>query len=230
MEKAREKESLQLASGTIGGGKYPPRVPYGLPYFPYLPTFSRPGTVTSLSRYLSLTLFLSLPVCMVKYCIIVLTAGRKTAQPVVPARRVARIRAACTLQSRPRPECREVSRRNRASPVAFVAVERLSSSSLPPVNARVETGCRVHPLYFPPSVTHREVYIARRHLLFSALLVHAATIRSAFRVSSPFPSCALHPRQPYHDDVHPYTVDNDYGATSRPSCVSRALARPLFSG
>lgn len=69
-----------------------------LSLYPYL--LSRPDTGTPSLGFLSLTLFLSLPVCMVKYCIIVLTAGRKTAQPVVPARRVARIRAACTLLCR----------------------------------------------------------------------------------------------------------------------------------
>lgn len=79
-----------------GGGNPPARLlqPPLLSLYPYL--LSRPDTGTPSLGFLSLTLFLSLPVCMVKYCIIVLTAGRKTAQPVVAARRVARIRAACT--------------------------------------------------------------------------------------------------------------------------------------
>lgn len=64
---------------------------YVHPYLPYLPTAmpSRPDTATatvpllppspSLPLPLSLDFSLALLVCMVKYCIIVLTAGRKTA-------------------------------------------------------------------------------------------------------------------------------------------------------
>jgi len=116
-EKEREREGeLTTCLRFSWRGQIPRAFPYSRPYLPYLPTFSRPRRRHPLSRFLSLTLFLSLPVCMVKYCIIVLTAGRKTAQPVVPARRVARIRAACTLLSRPRSTtCREISRHRVAS-------------------------------------------------------------------------------------------------------------------
>ena len=93
----KEKESLQLASVSPGGGNFPRLPAIWPPLLSLSPYLLSPRHRHPLSRFLSLTLFLSLPVCMVKYCIIVLTAGRKTAQPVVPARRVARIRAACTL-------------------------------------------------------------------------------------------------------------------------------------
>lgn len=112
-------------------GESPPARPLRPPLLSLPPYLLSPRYRHPLSRVLSLTLFLSLPVCMVKYCIIVLTAGRKTAQPVVPARRVARIRAACTLLSRPRPAaclveryCGIASRRvaSRAKRVIFVGL------------------------------------------------------------------------------------------------------------
>jgi len=101
-ERKRTK-SLQLASRLPLEGGRPPARPLRPPLLSLPPYLLSPRRRHPLSWFLSLTLFLLLPVCMVKYCIIVLTAGRKTAQPVVPARRVARIRAACTLLSRSRP-------------------------------------------------------------------------------------------------------------------------------
>lgn len=99
---------------------------------------------------------------MVKYCIIVLTAGRKTARPVVPARRVARIRAACTLLSRPRPAtCRELSRRRVAS--------RSIASPFPlsPLSSR--------------SSSKRASKLALVHFLVHSLATPLTTLRSARR-------------------------------------------------
>lgn len=136
----REREIIQLASDATGGGEVPRASPTSAPLLslsPYL--LPRPDTGTLSLGLLSLTLFLSLPVCMVKYCIIVLTAGRKTAQPVVPARRVARIRAACTLL------CRILSRPLRRTKYR-VANRRESSSSSSSFSANAAKPVVVHPL------------------------------------------------------------------------------------
>lgn len=46
-EREKEKEELTTClSGTSGGEIVPLRVPSGRPYFPYLPTFSRPDVGT----------------------------------------------------------------------------------------------------------------------------------------------------------------------------------------
>lgn len=41
-ERERERRAYNLPLGCLWRGEVPPRVPYGRPYFPYLPTFSRP--------------------------------------------------------------------------------------------------------------------------------------------------------------------------------------------
>lgn len=162
---------------------------------------------------------------MVKYCIIVLTAGRKTAQPVVPARRVARIRAACTLL------CRILDRPLRR--IKYRVASRLANSSLLLSSSNGETGAAKSVVVQLPlrSTLLRD----KKVTLLSSSVSNATTfndpIRSTFhdtiRVSSPSLRCipASVSRLPPL-----YQLENDYGATSRPSCVSRAIARPLFSG
>lgn len=154
---------------------------------------------------------------MVKYCIIVLTAGRKTAQPIVPARRVARIRAACTLLSRPRPAtCREVSRHREASR------RYLSSLSLAKHALNLAI---IHSLFIPPPLP---AVIIRQSISFPFSKSAYHISRHVSRVL-PLSSC-LHPSLSRVAASTPCVVEDDYGTTSRPSCVSRAFARPLFSG
>lgn len=154
----KRKKSLQLASRAPLEGRKSPARPRWPPLLSLPPYLLSPRRRHPLSRFLSLTLFLSLPVCMVKYCIIVLTAGRKTAQPVVPARRVARIRAACTLLSRPRPTASSrgsvTSCRVRVISVVLVVVVLVDERASQPVV--------VHPLPVTFVLRPRHLFAPRR--------------------------------------------------------------------
>lgn len=159
---------------------------------------------------------------MVKYCIIVLTAGRKTAQPVVPARRVARIRAACTLLSRPRPTAclvasyrgiaprRVASRsvtslRHACKQVIFLPLSLSSLSSHPvvvhhPLRPTVTTG-RGSISSFLDTTTSNDPVSIPRHVPRVFLLLSPPRIPATARIAATTPIPPRMTTEPRRDPV-----------------------------